>query len=141
MQVDPNERRIVHEEIVQTPHGTDARVVEQRVQVDPTPAEVQVARLLRANQLVWFIVGCIGALVLLRFALLILGANMDTGFGALLLTITQPLVASFLPLFGEQHARSEFADLIGVAVYLLLGWGITKLLAITMLPRTPAARW
>jgi hypothetical protein len=141
MQVDPNERRIVHEEIVQTPQGADARVVEQRVQVVPTPAEVQVARLLRATQIVWFIVGVVIALILLRFTFLLLGANMDIGFGGLILTITQPLVAPFLPLFGEQHARSEFADLIAVAVYLLLGWGSTKLLAITMLPRTPAARF
>ena len=141
MQPDPNERRIVHEEIVQTPHGADARVVEQRVQVAPTPAEVQVARLLRATQIVWFIVGLISALILLRFSLLLLGANMDIGFGGLILAITQPLVAPFLPLFGEQHARSEVADLIAVAVYLLLGWGSSKLLEITMLPRTPAARF
>ena len=102
MQLDPNERRIVLYFIPRRgrPRGRAARAVA------PTPAEVQVARLLRANQIVWFIVGCIVALVLLRFALLILGANMDTGFGALMLTITQPLVASFLPLFGEQHARA-----------------------------------
>ena len=141
MQLDPNEWRIVHEEIVQTPHGADARVVEQRVHVAPTPAEVQVARVLRATQIVWFIVGLVSALILLRFTLLLLGANMDIGFGGFILTITQPLVAPFLPLFGEQHARSEVADLIAVAVYLLLGWGSTKLLAITMLPRTPLARF
>jgi len=141
MQVDPNERRIVQEEIVQTPQGADARVVEQRVHIDATPAERQIAKLIRAKQIVWFVVGLIIALVLLRFVLLILGANMETGFGGFMLTITQPLVAPFLPLFGEQQSRYEFADLIAVAVFLLIGWGISKLLEITMMPRTPPARY
>ena len=119
MQSDPNERRIVHEAIVQTPQGADARVVEQRVQVVPTPAEVQVGTLMSANHIVWFIVGVVIALILLRFTVLLLGATMDTGFGGCILTSRQPLVASFLPLFGEQHARAEVADLIAVVVSLL----------------------
>lgn len=44
----------------------------------------------------------------------------------------------FLPLFGEQAARIEFSDLIAIVVYLLIGWAISKLLDITMTPRTPA---
>lgn len=137
MQQDPNERRIIQEEIIQTPQGADARVVEQRVHIDPTPAEVQIGKLIRAKQILWFIVGLVIALVLLRFALLLLGANMEAGFGGFVLTITQPMVAPFLPLFGEQQSRTEYADLIAVAVYLLVGWGIAKLLEITLLPRTP----
>lgn len=141
MQPDPYERRIVQEEIVQTPDGAEARVVEQRTQIDPTPAERQFAKLIRAKQILWFVVGLIIALVLLRFTLLILGANMEAGFGGLMLGITQPLVAPFLPLFGEQQSRYEFADLVAVAVFLLIGWGIGKLLEITLMPRTPSARY
>lgn len=85
---DPNERRVIQEEVVQTPYGSDARVVEQRTRVDPTPAERQLGSLYRAKQVVWFIVGAICVLIGLRFVLLLLGANVDTGFGSLILAIT-----------------------------------------------------
>ena len=45
MQSDPCERRIVQEEVVQTPRGADASVVEQRVRIDPSPAERQLGSL------------------------------------------------------------------------------------------------
>lgn len=141
MQQDPYERRVIQEEIVQTPQGADATVIEQRTHIDPTPAERQLGTLYRAKQIVWFIVGLIVALIALRFVLLILGANVDAGFGSLILTLTQPFVAPFLPLFGEQQSRTEFGDLIAIAVYLLVGWGISKILEITLAPRTPPARY
>lgn len=137
MQQDPYERRVVQEEIVHTPEGAAASAVEHRTRIDPTPAERQLGTLYRAKQIVWFITGLIIALIGLRFVLLVLGANVNAGFGALILGITQPFVAPFLPLFNEQQARIEFADLIAIVVYLLLGWGISKLLDITMSPRTP----
>ncbi len=137
MQQDPNERRVVQEEIVQTPYGTNASVVEHRTHIDPTPAERQLGSLYRAKQIVWFITGVIVSLIALRFVLLALGANVTSGFGALIVGLTQLFVAPFLPLFGEQQAQVEFGALIGIAVYLLLGWGISKLLEIVMTPRTP----
>jgi hypothetical protein len=57
----------------------------------------------------------------------------------LILALTQPFVAPFLPLFGEQQARVEFSDLVAIAVYLLAGWGISKLLEIMLAPRIPPA--
>ncbi|HEX6289182.1 MAG TPA: hypothetical protein VFZ66_08315 [Herpetosiphonaceae bacterium] len=139
MQQEPYDRRVVQEEIVQTPEGADATRVEQRMHIDPTPAERQLGTLYRAKQVVWFITGLIVALIGLRFLLLLMGANVDTGFGALILGVTQPFVAPFLPLFNEQGARVEFSDLIAIAVYLLIGWGVSKLLEITLAPRTPPA--
>ncbi len=135
---DPYERRVVQEEKVQTPREADASVVEQRTRVDSTSAERQLGTLYRAKQVVWLIVGLIVALIGLRFVLLALGANMNVGFGALILAITQPFVAPFLPLFGEQQARVEFSALIAIAVYLLIGWGISKLLEIMLTPTPPA---
>lgn len=137
MQQDPYDRRVVQEEIVQTPYGADATIVEQRTHIEPTPAERQLGTLYRAKQVVWFIVGLIVALIGLRFVLLAAGANVDAGFGALIFNVSQPFVTPFLPLFNEQNARVEFSDLVAIAVYLLLGWGISKLLEITMAPRTP----
>ncbi len=52
MQQDPYDRRIVQEEIVQTPRGVDSSIVEQRTHVEPTPAERQLGTLYRAKQIV-----------------------------------------------------------------------------------------
>ncbi len=138
---DPYERRVVQEENVRTSQGVDNTVVKQHTHVDPTPAERQLGTLYRAKQIVWLIVGLIVALITLRFVLLVFGANMDVGFGALVLSITQPFIAPFLPLFGEQGARVEFSALIAIVVYLLVGWGINKLLEIMLAPPAPPTRY
>ena len=137
MQSDPYERRIVQEEVVQTPRGADASVVEQRVRIDPSPAERQLGSLYRAQYIVWFLIDLLAALIALRFVLLLLGADTSTGFGKLILSITQPFVAPFLPLFAAQGGRFEFGNLVAIVVYLLVGWGVNKLLTITLAPRTP----
>ncbi len=61
MQSDPYERRIVQEEVVHTPRGADASVVEQRVRVDPSPIERQLGSLRRAKYIVWFLVDLLAA--------------------------------------------------------------------------------
>lgn len=138
---DPNERRIVQEEVVQTPTGADATVVENRVSVAPTPAEQQLASLDRAKQIVWFIVGLIVALIALRFVLLVLGANPDNGFASFIFALSGIFVGPFRGIFGRepQSAGSYFetASLIAIAVYLLLGWIINRVLTLVMAPRTP----
>lgn len=141
MQQDPYERRVVQEEIVQTPYGADATIVEQRTHIDPSPEERRLGSLYRAKQVLWLIVGVLVTLIALRFVLLLLGANVNTGFGLLILSLTQPFVAPFLPLFGEQQSRVELSDLIAIAVYLLVGWGISKVLEIVLAPRTPTTRY
>lgn len=141
MQQEPYERRVVQEEIVQTPYGADATVVERRTHIDPTPEERQLGTLYRAKQVLWLIVGTLVTMIGLRFVLLLLGANVNAGFGLLILSLTQPFVAPFLPLFGEQQARVELSDLIAIAVYLLVGYGISKLLEIVLAPRTPTTRY
>ncbi|GAC1356805.1 MAG: hypothetical protein NVSMB42_15680 [Herpetosiphon sp.] len=139
---DPNERRIVQEEIVRTPLGAEATVVEQRMSVAPTPAEQALGTSLRVQQIVWFVVGVLLALIALRFLLLAFGANMTTGFGAFLYNVTQPFVAPFLSLFNEQGRALgqgsvvEAGALVALAVYALVGWLIAKLVSIVMTPRT-----
>ncbi len=138
---DPNERRVIQEEIVQTPTGAEAAVVENRVRVMPTPAEQQFARLDRAKQIVWFIVGVIIALIALRFVLLALGADPNNGFASFIYGLSGIFVAPFEGIFGAepQTAGSYFetASLIAIAVYLLVGWIINRVLTLVMAPRTP----
>jgi hypothetical protein len=138
---DPNERRIIQEEVIQTPAGAEAAVVENRVRVMPTPAEQQLASLYRAKRIVWFVISLIIALIVLRFVLLALGANPENGFATFVYGLSHLFVAPFLGLFGPEpvvgNSYFEYASLIGVAVYLILGWIIGKILELTMTPKVP----
>ena len=138
---DPNERRVIQEERVQTPTGVDAAVVENRVQVVPSPAEQRLATLDRAKQIVWFIIGLIIAVIALRFVLLALGANQGNGFVNFIYGVGGISVLPFQGIFGSEptYGRSYFetASLIAMAVYLLLGWLINRVLELVLAPPTP----
>ena len=137
----PNERRVIQEERVQTPTGVDAAVVENRVHVVPTPAEQRLATLDRAKQIVWFIIGLIIAAIALRFVLLMLGANQGNGFVTFIYGLSGIFVLPFQGIFGSEptYGRSYFetASLIAIAVYLLLGWIINRVLELVLAPPTP----
>lgn len=138
---DPNERRIIQEEVVQTPTGVDATVVDTRTRVAPSPAERQLASVERAKRGVWFVIAVIVALIGLRFVLLALGANPTNGFANFIYGLSGIFVAPFRGLFGREPAAGgsyfETASLVAMAVYLLLGWLINRGLDIFMAPRTP----
>ena len=138
---DPNERRIIQEDVVQTPTGADAAVVENRTRVVPSPAEQQLASLYRIKQVVWFIVGLIVALIALRFVLLALGAVETNGFANFIYSLSRIFVAPFIGIFGPEPAAGEsyfeLASLIAIPVYLLVGWIISRVLELVMAPRTP----
>ena len=89
----------------------------------------------KAAQIVWFIVGVITSLLLLRAALALLGANLANQFASFVYALTEPLVAPFRGLLqiGEFQAgvsRLEIETLLAAAVYALIGWGIVKAIAL-----------
>lgn len=87
-----------------------------------------------AQRIVWFITGVIVSIVALRFALLLLGANRGADFTDFIYSTSAPLVAPFVGIFGEPtYGQSvfEISSLLAAVVYLLIGWGIVKLLGIT----------
>jgi hypothetical protein len=138
---DPNERRIIQEEVVQTPAGAEAAVVENRVRVMPTPAEQQLASLYRSKRIVWFVISLIVALIALRFVLLALGANPQNAFASFVYGLSGIFVAPFIGLFGVEPTFGtsyyESASLVAIAVYLLVGWIISKLLELIKAPTVP----
>jgi uncharacterized membrane protein len=137
---DPNERRVVREEIVQTAEGAEATVVENRVRVMPTPAEQQLGSLIRAKQILWFVVGLVMALIAVRFVLLAMGANPSNAFASFIYGLSGLFVRPFIGLFGREPALRgsyfEYAALVAIAIYLLLGWIISRVLELTMGPKT-----
>ncbi|HEY0964947.1 MAG TPA: hypothetical protein VGE13_00525 [Candidatus Saccharimonadales bacterium] len=89
--------------------------------------------IIAAQRAVWFIVGLINIIIALRFVFLLLGANRGAAFTDLVYSISAPFVAPFVGIFGEPtYGRSvfELSSVLAIVIYLLIGWGIVKLLTI-----------
>lgn len=87
----------------------------------------------KAIQVLYFILGVIEVLLLTRFLLLLLGANIYAGFAQLIQTLTDPLMAPFAGLFPPRQGEvSTFSmsTLVAMAVYAVLFYGIAKLIKI-----------
>jgi hypothetical protein len=126
---------------VQTTTTPGDRVVSHNVAVsDINPAEEKAANMGWLNSLVWFIAGLIIALLAIRFVLAMTGANPDAGFANLIYGVSAPFRAPFAGLFGKPFtyegaaatAQIEFEDLVAMAVYALVAWGITKILSLML---------
>jgi uncharacterized protein YggT (Ycf19 family) len=69
-------------------------------------------------------------LLVIRFALRLLGANAEAGFASFIYRISTPLVAPFVGLFGTPPFNGmvlELEVLVAIVVYGLVGWGLAKL--------------
>ena len=122
-----------------TPPG-DQVVSHTEAVSDIHPAEEKAANVGWLNSVVWFIAGLIIALLAIRFVLAMTGANPDADFAALIYSVTAPFRAPFAGLFGAPitfegaaaTARIEFETLVAMAVYALLAWAVTKVLALLL---------
>lgn len=90
-----------------------------------------------AVNVVWFLVGTIGALLGLRFVFKLFGANQSSGFVDALYSFTNILTAPFDSIFGVTRTTSgevnsvfEPSIIVAALVYVLIGWGIVKLLGL-----------
>ncbi len=95
--------------------------------------KVQVPGVVIAQRLVWFIVGAVSVVIALRFVLLLLGANQAAGFTDFIYGLSGVFVAPFIGILGEPTYGTsvfEISSLLAIAVYMLIGWGIAKLLTI-----------
>jgi multisubunit Na+/H+ antiporter MnhC subunit len=108
-------------------HNVAERVVD--------PAAEKAAAVGWVNRLIWFIVGLMVILLAIRLVLLGLGANESTGFAQLTYGLTGWMVAPFKGLFGSNWtypgtagtAIFEPEAIVAILVYILIGWGLTKL--------------
>jgi hypothetical protein len=131
--------RVIREEVIDTPEGQMVTTVEDTTTVVPTEGERHWADLIRLRQVVYFIASAIAILIMIRFALLALGANMATGFGNLIATVTNPLVLPFSGLFSTPATDGgsvfEISSLVAVGVYFLLAWAIVKIATLIYAPK------
>lgn len=103
----------------------------------PSEAARQRARAARVTQAVYFIFGVIGVLLLLRFALLLLGAQEASAFVGLVYSASRPFVLPFQGIFNDPSMAGsvlEWASLVGIAVYALVAYGLARLAALIYAP-------
>jgi hypothetical protein len=74
----------------------------------------------------------------LRFIFFALGASQASPFVNLIYSLSQPFVMPFLGIFGEPtfgDAVLEWASLVAIAIYMLLAYGLTRVLELIYAPR------
>lgn len=94
----------------------------------------------RIIALIWLIAAVVCVFIGARFILLLLAASTESAFVGFVYAVAGPLVAPFEGIFGSPQAAAhvfEVADLIAIAVYLLLAAGVVALLRIISGRRQP----
>jgi len=92
----------------------------------------------RAAAVVGFIVGVVDILIAARFLGKLFGASAQSAFVGFIYTVSGPLVAPFQGIFGNGGSSAnsfETADLVAIAAYAVIGWGLVMLIRIITAPR------
>ncbi|AFY81309.1 YggT family protein [Oscillatoria acuminata] len=85
----------------------------------------------KTNQVIYYLMGALGVLLVLRILLRLLGANPDNQFAGFIYALSSPFVTPFETLFTTPtfgNSAFEFNALIAIAVYGLLTWLVIRLL-------------
>lgn len=88
-----------------------------------------------AERIVWYIAGILLVLLGFRFMLALLGANTTNGFANFIYSVSHPFVSPFFSLFSYKNltygvSRFELYTLIAMLVYLVMAWGVAKLVTL-----------
>jgi hypothetical protein len=97
----------------------------------------------RISQLVYWVFGLVEALILIRFALKLLGANQNAGFAEFIYGVTYPLVLPFVGLFGTPQARGsvlELHSIVALIMYAVVAWLLAKLAWIVLADNRSAVK-
>ncbi|MBE0428490.1 MAG: YggT family protein [Thermoleophilia bacterium] len=91
----------------------------------------------RINGIIWLVFGAIEAIIGIRVILRVLAADPDNAFANFIYQISRLFLMPFFGLVGEPVADGsvlELSSLIGMLIYLLVAWGITRLVYLIMMP-------
>lgn len=142
-----NQSNITQEEITVIDSQSPQQVVKKTTrQVEPAargeaPQKVYEKKktIFRFNQVIWYILGVIEALLLFRVILKALGANSTIGFTNFIYALSTPLAAPFNGILGisiSGNSIIEWSTIIAAIVYLCIAWGLVYLLDL-IYPITP----
>jgi hypothetical protein len=94
----------------------------------------------RTTQVILLILGFLETLLILRLLLKLFAANPYAGFTILIYGLTYPFVAIFAGVFPTPESNGsvlELSTVLAIVVYVLLAWGIIRLIAVVRMRRTP----
>ena len=116
--------------------STGTTEVSKSTQQVASVGEVAEARTNKKNQVIWYIVGIINALLILRLVFLVLGAK-SIGFASILYAITDPFVSLFRGVFPAPQVDGAYFDtaaVLAIVIISLLGWGISSFINVLNRP-------
>jgi len=134
---DADQEVVVHNERQDVVTG-DGAVVGQDVGVAATYDRVEARRSSAdwISGLISFIIAVIAILIAIRLVLKLLAASTESSFTNLIYGVTGPLVAPFQGIIGTPAAGNgavfELSSLLAIAIYLLVGWLLTRLVQLVL---------
>ena len=96
--------------------------------------DTQVSGVVIAQRVIWFFAGFIIVFLALRTLLLLLAANQGNFFVDFVYAVGGFFAAPFAGIFGSPtygQVYFDTASVVGIVVYALLAWGLTKLVTLT----------
>ena len=129
----------IQEQTIQERPEIGATTITNTSQTIPNKAEVQERQAYKGNQIVWYIIGLLNALLALRLVFLLLGAGR-TGFTLFLYNLTEPFVMPFSGIFPTPAVQGSYFDtaaLVAIIVYTLAGFAIAGLINLSRRSATP----
>lgn len=110
---------------------TNKQVGDTNVQHQTVTQQTTTSGAIIFQRVIWYIVGIIVALLLLRLVLLMLGANNTADFVGFVYALSGFFAAPFFGIFSYQPTYGQFtfemSTVVAIVVYVLVGWGIAKL--------------
>lgn len=131
---DDVQRDVFRERVVDGPG--DRYAYAEHVSV-PSEAERRAATAERIKQVIAFVFGAIAVLLAVRFVLLLLGASQASPFVQFVYGLSGVFALPFTGIFGEPSFNTsvvEWSSLVGIVVYLLVAWGLAKLVDVSYAP-------
>lgn len=97
----------------------------------------------KATQLVWLLFGILEAMIMLRIALKLLGANTETPIVSLIYGLTGIFLFPFTGLIGSPTTGAielELSSVFAILIYALMAWAIERIVWLLFYrPRGPVA--
>jgi hypothetical protein len=98
----------------------------------------RIALLKKINRIIWFLFAVLEVIIGLRVILKLLGADPLNAFASFIYDIAYPFLVPFFGIVGEPTTSGgsvlEVSSIIAMVVYLLIAWGITRLLTLILTP-------
>jgi hypothetical protein len=91
----------------------------------------------RITGIIWLLFGILEVTIGMRVVLKLLAANPDNSFASFIYRIARVFVWPFFGLVAEPTSNGsvfEVSSIIAMIVYLLIAWGITRLIYLVMKP-------